>query len=153
MRISILLSLCILLTLGCSTSKNKIFETIREYDAEGNLTTETITKGGSSAKVGAMLKADRMAQSWTYTWGGSENQISFGAEGDGYDSTSQVEAVIAATSAIQPILDALAKSLVEAVISYFTAPTVGAANVLDPTVTPNPLSDLIINNPFIRSLP
>jgi len=153
MRISILLSLCILLTLGCSTSKNKIFETIREYDAEGNLTTETITKGGSSAKVGAMLKADRMAQSWTYTWGGSENQIAFGAEGDGYDSTAQVEAVKAATSALQPLFDALAKSIVEAVISYFTAPTVGVASVLAPAVTPNPLSDLIINNPFIRSVP
>lgn len=147
-----LLVLCILLAFGCSTSKNKIFETIREYDANGNLTSEVVTKGGSSAKVGAMLKADRMAQDWTYTWGGEENQIAFGATGEGYDSTAQVEAVKAVSAAIQPMLEAIAKAVVDAAIDYFTAPAV--ADVVVPNAMPaNPLSSLILNNPFIRKLP
>jgi hypothetical protein len=149
------LVLCVLLVgIGCSTSKNKIYETIREYDSAGNLTTETITKGGSCAKVGMMLKADRMAQDWTYTWGGTENQIAFGASGTGYDSTAQVEAVKAVSSVIQPILDAIAKAVVDAAISYLTTPAVSAADVVVPNIMPtNPLSSLILNNPFIRKVP
>lgn len=128
----LMIVLLILIAVGCTTTSNKFEEVVQEFDAEGNITSEIKTSGESKAKVGAMVKAKEMSQDWKYTYGGEENQITFGSSGIDYDATAQADVAIAVSNAIQPLMDALAKSVVEAVISYFTTAPILPPEAVNP---------------------
>jgi len=115
---------------GCTTTSNNFHETLREFDAKGNITSETATKGKSTANVAMMLKAKELAQDWVYEWEG--NHIAFGQNALDYDSTSQAEFATSAVYSLAPLLERLVESFVESLIAELLKPPVIAFPEIPP---------------------
>lgn len=146
-KMLILLPLLSFSFLGCTTTSNEFKETLTEFDSAGKITTQTDTYGLSKASVAVMLKADKLGQDWSYTWGGNENKIAFGQNAQGYDATQQAQMVQVMTNAITPILEQIATKVVDAAIAKLEKPT--PLSVKEETATP--LSSLNLSNPYAKS--